>query len=465
MRGGAASSIDYVEAGAVIIPSRVTVTTNYSPTEPGGANRARIVAAGSCSSITGGLSGSGCAVGVSHGSALERFTVTTQAVVGTNAIVTASGSAGSLSTASLVDVVATQAASSGIRSFGDISIGPRVSATRNGAGGLTATCVSNGPIQVVAAFEPSPLPTVPTNFFDENTLSGVSIAGANCSVGLSGVQASGNRGHGLSLSLAPVSVSGTYPTHALSNIRATGNFNAGMSITGGRVQLSSRAGVINRFDGNGVMPSGGDIGYGIRMLSLAPDFAQLIADPLGTTTNPTIAHSANGNSHGGILLAMAPGALGTAHTLRSMEVTGNGVGGANPVDGIAVWVVPTMTTTIQPSLTLRGSVLSGNTGSNLRFEQGTSNVLDVGTASSPGRNVFFAAPGAERASICFQNRTATSRAQVVDVNRWSPATTCLPFTPNQTTATACNTNATRFDFVVVSAPDAGVAFGAPGGCY
>jgi hypothetical protein len=459
------ASIDYVEAGAVVIPSRVTLTTNYSPSEPGGANRARIVAAGSCASITGGASGSSCAVGLSHGAVLERFTVSTPPNFVTNAIVTAAGVAGGLDVASLVDVVATQAAAAGIRSFGDISIGPRVSATRNGAEGLRASCAFGNSTQTVSFFEPSPLPTVPTNVFDENTLSGISVAGSNCSVGLRGVQANGNRGHGLSLNLAPVSASGTYPTAVLENIRANGNFNAGLSITGGRVRLGARAGVINEFNGNGVQPSGAQIGYGIRVLSSAPDWAQLVTDLLGTTPSPTIAHAASRNAHGGVLLAMGTGGLGLTHELRSMEVRGNGVGGANPVDGVTVQLVPTPTLTVQPNALLRGCVVTGNTGANLRFEQGTGNVLDIGTASAPGRNVFFDPLGTQRASVCFHNRSAMPRTQQVDVNRWSSATTCLPFTPNQTTATACNANPTPFDFVVVASADAGVSFTAVTGCY
>lgn len=129
------------------------------------------------------------------------------------------------------------------------------------------------------------------------------------------------------------------------------------------------------------------------------------------------------------------------------------------------WVASTRWITIQPSVLLRGCVVTGNTGANLRFEQGTGNVLDIGTSSAPGRNVFFDPLASQRASVCFQNRTGMPRTQQVDVNRWSSATTCLPFTPNQTTAAACNTNPTTFDFVVVPSADAGVSFNAPTGCY
>ncbi len=459
VRGGTSTSIDYVEAGPVLVPSRVILTTNYSSTEPGGANRARIVSSGSCASITGGVSESSCAVGLSHGATLERFTVTTTTAFGTSAIVTASGTDTNLGAPVLVDVVASGASSHGLRTFGSVSIGPRVSATRNGGSGLKATCLGSG-FHTVSVSEPSPLPTAPTSFFDENTLNGIEVAGASCSVGLRGVQASTNRGHGLSLALAPVSLSGTYPTHVLGNVRATGNFNAGLSLTGGRVNLVARAGVINHFDGNGVQPSGGDIGYGIRMISSVADFAQLTTDQLGTMAQPLIAHTANGNSHGGVLLAMATGVLGTTHELRSLEVSGNGAGGSALVDGVTVRVGAA-----QPSLRVRWSSFTGNGGANLRFAQGTTNTLDIGTPSAPGQNIFFAPTSAQRASLCVENRTTTSRTQTVDVNRWSPATTCLPFAPNQIVTASCSSSATPFDFVVVQSADAGVTFTASSGCY
>ncbi len=393
---------DYNESGAVLLAPKVTLTSNYDSPTDGDRLGVRIVALGNCAGLAGATAQ--CAVGLDNGARLERVTVRTSGSGTGHGVLTTATLPTGVAPPQIADVIADQCNEAGFRVFGSADLGPSLQGNNNKNGGLVAqrTTTGRGVVQLLDGLGAT------GSVFSNNSGHGVTVFG-DFVVTLVNVTANANTANGIVIG-TPYDAT-TAVAHKLSNIQATNNNQDGLRLFTGQVVVSAGAGWVNRFNGNkqwGIHTTAGD-GAGSAYLVLE----QVTIAPPGAT----VAHEAQNNVIGGLRIAQIT-PTGTPHLVGSLLANNNGVGSGGLAYGVSVEVVGTN----QPSLTLRGSTMLGNTGVGLRFMQGTTNTLDIGTATSGGYNVFGAATNKNgKAAICFDNNTGASVTQLAETDRWSVA--------------------------------------------
>ena len=194
-------------------------------------------------------------------------------------------------------------------------------------------------------------------------------------------------------------------------------------------------------------------GYGIQATTGdSVGDARLILEPKGAPGSYVIAHQANGNRLGGVHLNRATPPGTAPHQISCLEARQNG--SASSGVGIFVEIVGT-TGPNQSSLVLRGSSLIGNIGAGLRFQQGSVNTLDIGTAIDGGYNVFGDSQAANRntkTGICYENALGGAPNLSAEYDRWSQG--CPLLSALQASVTGCGANSvyTEITYTGASAP-------------
>ena len=346
-----------------------------------------------------------------------------------NAIATAVGQAMGTA-ATLRNVNAENASAAGIRVSGSANLGPSVNATQNMGHGLQVNipALSIGFGRPVVTIVDTPSLAGPSNTFSLNAQSGavffgdldIDVDGANFSTNVSNGLVIGTPFYGL--------VPGGQPRHRLRNVHADTNGLDGLRLLSGDVLIEA-GNLPNTFSGNGSRSSNTQ-GYGIHttagdssggaLLELEASF-NLLGEYL-------LAHEANTNRLGGVMLNQTSPVGFGAHQINSLEASRNG--NMNTfADGVAVQIAG-VNSPNQPSARLRGNRLTGNSGASVRFQRGNSNTLDIGTTTGivvhPGYNIF-ADPGvkAGKTAVCFDNLAGGAVVQEAEANRWS--TTVCPY--------------------------------------
>jgi hypothetical protein len=442
---GDAVSPDYNEIQPIEIHARVTLTSAYDNTDPGGVSMVRILARGDCAAYTGAASAVYCAVAMENDAQLDKVTVRIPSgqVSGNDVLTTNVAPTPTAVAPSIVDVNAENAPESGFRVYGSVKLGPRVNATNNRNGLTTANRALGTAVGSIVIVDAPALNGTPSNSFSSNTNagggSGISIFG-NYMVSIAGANVSNNSLYGMSIATPYTSTA--VAIQSLSNVHMDNNGVTGLRILSGEVYVLAAATTVNTFNNN-------KAGYGIEATtgdSLGD--VRLILAPQGS-----IAHRTNGNYLGGIHLNHSSGSGAVPHEIASLEARQNGFGPNSA--GIFVHIAGA-TSANQSSLVLRGSTLLQNLGIGLRFQKGSINSLDIGTSSSPGYNVLGDVVAASNrnanSGICFENMTNSASYQAAEYDRWS---SCPPV-PVQ--VTSCGVNAAYHDmtYVGTSSPYAGV---------
>jgi hypothetical protein len=427
---GSPTAWDYPEAAPILLAPRVTLTSAYDATNLGSIYLVKITAGGSCATLSG--TGINCAVGMDHGSTLENVTVSVAAGGTYNAIATAMGVPPSGSApATIRDVDATGASAAGIRVSGSVTVGPRVNVTQNALNGLDVqvAAVSLSTARPVVTIVDTPANAggiITSNAFMNNSGQGARFFG-DMVIDIGGGAFIGNSTNGLVINTPLGAASGgvTQPTQLLRNIHAEFNGYNGLRLVAGDVKLLAGA-VLNTFNGNGTSNVALQ-GYGIQTTqgdSLGNAHLELEKSTSLTGTY-LIAHQADHNKEGGVLLNQTSPVGFGPHLINSLEAQYNG--GLNVLgDGVFVQV----TGVNQPSATLRGNTLSGNTGAGLRFQKTNTSALDIGTfsgiVSDPGYNIF-ADNGLRngKTAVCLENQGLFNVNQEAERDRWS--TSPCPF--------------------------------------
>ncbi|MBK7394847.1 MAG: hypothetical protein IPJ34_00715 [Myxococcales bacterium] len=403
---GNLASPDYAESAPVVLGPKITLTSNYDSPTDGNRLGVRIVALGNCAALAG--TSAQCAVGLDNGARLERVSVRTPTgAAGHGVLTTVTLPTGAVAAPQIADVLAEQCNEAGFRVFGSADLGPSVQGNANKNGGLVVqrAAAGRGLVNVLAGTGAS------GSSFSNNSGHGISVFGDYVTT-LTDVTTNGNTANGI--------VIGTpYDTtvkvaHKLSNIQANNNSQDGLRVFTGEVWVIAGPGWINRFNGNkqwGVHTTAGD-GSGSAYLVLE----QATVVPPGAT----VAHEAQNNVLGGLRIAQVT-PTGSPHFVGSLLANNNGGSGGGTLGyGVLVEVVGSN----QPSLTLRGSTMLGNTGAGLRFVRGTTNTLDIGTLATwgAGYNVFGAGSNKNgKAGICYDNVSGANVTQLAEYDRWSIA--------------------------------------------
>ncbi len=403
---GNLASPDYAESAPVVLGPKITLTSNYDSPTDGNRLGVRIVALGNCAALAG--TSAQCAVGLDNGARLERVSVRTPTgAAGHGVLTTVTLPTGAVAAPQIADVLAEQCNEAGFRVFGSADLGPSVQGNANKNGGLVVqrAAAGRGLVNVLAGTGAS------GSSFSNNSGHGISVFGDYVTT-FTDVTTNGNTANGI--------VIGTpYDTtvkvaHKLSNIQANNNSQDGLRVFTGEVWVIAGPGWINRFNGNkqwGVHTTAGD-GSGSAYLVLE----QATVVPPGAT----VAHEAQNNVLGGLRIAQVT-PTGSPHFVGSLLANNNGGSGGGTLGyGVLVEVVGSN----QPSLTLRGSTMLGNTGAGLRFVRGTTNTLDIGTLATGGAgyNVFGAGSNKNgKAGICYDNVSGANVTQLAEYDRWSIA--------------------------------------------
>jgi len=407
---GNVAAPDYVETNALILASKVVLTSNYDTASDGAVANVRLIARGDCTSLTGAGTTTYCAVGMNVGSRLELVTVrsTTGVSTGHAVLTTSALPASGGAPPRIVDVNAENANESAIRVYGSVSVGPRVNA-RNSGQGLNASRVTGAARAVINVLDAASLSGAPSNSFSSNRGNGFGAFG-DFVITIEGLTASSNSNNGIVIGTPYTATTTT--SHNLTNVQASSNGVHGFRLISGEVRVHTGA-FTNRFSGNGQ--------YGIQLsVGDITGSARLILDPkLGGGGGYVVGHEATRNGSGGVLLNQAAPPATAASSFSSLNASLNGSSaGAGLASGIFVQV----TGVNQPSLILRGSTLLQNTGAGLRFQKASTNTLDVGSSSAGGYNIWGDATSSNRnakSAICYENLTGVAVTQAAEADRWS----------------------------------------------
>jgi len=199
---GAVPALVYKETGPPTIVAGVTLQGE-------GASQVTIDASGTCTTTT-------CAVIVEGGGVLDGFTVTSAAGDG---VETSASSPAPV----VRNVNATGSMGNGIMALGALELGPNVSASGNGNGGLQSPVTASGVVHVVGT----------ANSFDNNAGNGINFDGT-ATLNFEGGSANGNA-QGLRLGGAATGA------HTVTSLTATGNTGPGgfVAYNGQTIKLRS----------------------------------------------------------------------------------------------------------------------------------------------------------------------------------------------------------------------------------
>ncbi len=462
---GGTLAATYAEAAPIILSPRVRLTSNYDAGNTGGVTLVRIVASGSCLSITGAAAN--CAVGMENNSVMELVTVTTRggaaqthAIATTNAATPPGGAPPTIR-----NVNAEGATANGILVSSSALLGPGVNATGNAFNGLLVQIGNLGPAigrPSVTILDVTSGALTPSNHFSNNTRNGAAFFG-DVAIQVDGLLADGNSNNGLIIATPLFANIAGQPTHTLANVISTNNSNHGLRLNSGDVllQVGTLTNAFNNNGGHGIDSSVGD--------SLGN--ARLVTQPSTSITGAyLIAHQANSNRLGGVHLNQVTPLGYGPHVLESLEALRNGVAAGSVALASGVFVE--VTGANQPSVTLRGNTLMGNAGAGVRFQKAQNNALDIGTftgiVQDGGENVF-AAPGGganAKSALCLENLTLGDVTQEVEENRWVTLPCPFPMLPPVNPAFIaqlngiCGSNAAYVDITYVTVPTTTVTFSA-----
>jgi hypothetical protein len=443
------SAPDYVESQAIVLRPRVTLTSDYDASNPGGVSTVRISARGDCTTFTGAAVATFCAVAMDNDARLEKLTVRSAGMMATgNGVLTTSGLPTPPAVApAVVDVDAENAPEAGFRVYGSVTLGPRVNATGNRIG-LNATRMTAAALAIIQVNDAPTLAGAPSNSFSSNTNAGggngISIFG-NYVVTIDGANASSNGANGMVIG-TPYTAT-TTEKHRLANFHADVNTTTGLRVVSGEVHVVAGANsntFNNNRNGYGIQATTGDSVGDVR----------IILEPKGTPGSYLIAHQANGNRLGGVHLNRATPPATAPHQIASLEARQNG--SASSGVGIFVEIVGTSGPN-QSSLVLRGSTLIGNIGAGLRFQKGSTNTLDIGTVNDGGYNVFGDSQAANRntkTGICYENPLGGSPNLPAEYDRWSQCPPPLGNMSFQGSVSGCGANVvyTEITYTGATAP-------------
>jgi hypothetical protein len=417
---GNVATPDYAETQPIQLKPKVTLTSDYDAQNPGGAATVRVLGRADCTAYTGAAPMVFCAIAMDNDSRLENVTVrvTAAAPNGHGVLTTNTLPVNPAAPPGIADVIAENAPESGLRVYGSVTLGPRVVArnNRNGLSASRATTAALATIQILDA----PVSGNPSNAFNSNTLNGggngITVFG-NYGVTIQGAYATNNSFNGIVIGTPYTATTGV--PHFLNNVHADTNTQNGLRVIGGEVHMQAAPSTMNTFNGN-------LNGYGIEATTGdAIGDVRIILEPKMAAVGYAIAHQANGNHLAGVHLNRAqppgPGPNALPHSIASLEARQNG----SAVTGAGIFVeIVGANGPNQSSLVLRGSTLLGNTGAGLRYQKGSMNTLDIGTATAAGYNVFGDSGAPSRNSksgICFDNVIGTAPNQVAETDRWSQA--------------------------------------------
>jgi hypothetical protein len=410
---------DYTETQLIALKPKVTLTSAYDAQNPGGVDTVRIFGHSDCAAYTGAVAAVYCTIAMDNDSRLENVTVrvTGASINGTgNGVVTTNALPVNPSAPpAIADVIAESAPESGFRVYGSATLGPRVIA-RNNKNGLSANRSQTATLATIQIID-APVSGNPSNSFSSNAFNGggngITVFG-NYQLTVQGTYAASNTNNGIAIGTPYTSTTGV--GHLLNNVHADGNAQNGLRVIGGEVHMAAAPSTLNTFNNNAT-------GYGIEATTGdAIGDVRIILEPKAAAVGYSIAHQANGNHLAGIHLNRAqppgPGPNALPHSIASLEARQNGSAATGA--GIFLEIVGAN----QSSLVLRGSTLLGNTGAGLRFQRGSVNTLDIGTATDAGYNVFgdsAAASRNTRSGICFENVIGGAPNQAAETDHWSQA--------------------------------------------
>jgi hypothetical protein len=382
VRGDAAGRT-YAEAGPIVIPTRVDLTSVY-PGAPSGATTVTLSANGVC------LTGQRCAV-LLQGGRLFGVTVIPSSGPASAGVVTQA----TPTTPAISSCVIRNATQSGIVAFGPLSISNTTSRSNQG-NGLEASSTTSA----IVSFTASGIAGL-MNVFSQNGQSGVNVTGLS-RISAQWLVVEDNLQYGLYLDTPGV-------THSLSNVTGRRNARDGLHVVNGHVTLFLISGGLNEFSSNG--GAGAVIGTGDPLSTVGARLTAIGVPGGGSAGLWARAHDFSSNDGGGVLIQGPTGEDGGFNMVSSSTVRSNW--------NYGVRVAPLGTAPIR--LQMRGTeIVRTRQGIGFTFRRvtGANDELDLGPA---GANTFAPQDGGLNAvaALCLDNASALPWTQGVEGNHWS----------------------------------------------